>query len=149
MSTPLFQWSLLYGYYNSNFFSKWFKNILRTLEAEIAQNSRTPSFNLKNVVLIKKMCILETERQNLTKLDNNKPHPSPRNHVTNILAALYSAQQLHKPNILVDQQLKTVGKTLHVGFITNSTLRLIKSSLLHVILCTVATNRLHVVNHSL
>ena len=51
---PLFQWSLLYRYYNSNFFSKWFKNILRTFEAEIAQNLRTPSFNLKNVVLIKK-----------------------------------------------------------------------------------------------
>ena len=47
-------WSLLYRYYNSNFFSKWFKNILRTFEGEIAQNLRTPSFNLKNVVLIKK-----------------------------------------------------------------------------------------------
>ena len=66
---PLFKWWLLFRYYNSNFFSKWFKNILRTFEAEIAQNLRTPSFNLKNVVLIrKKTCIFLFAGPNLMGL---------------------------------------------------------------------------------
>ena len=40
--------------------------MLRTFEAEIAENLRTPSFNLKNVVLIKKRV---HDSQNMSEMD--------------------------------------------------------------------------------
>ena len=49
------QFSIMYCFYIifDSFWRKSFKNIFRTLEAETAKNSRTPSYNLKILVLIK------------------------------------------------------------------------------------------------
>ena len=60
--------------YDSNFLGKKFKSILRMLEAEIAQNLRMPSFNLENVVLIKKtyMAVFDDKNSLIDIIINDK-----------------------------------------------------------------------------